>query len=97
LFNIAKGELEHRVVKGRNDRTSKNNAVPQIVKMDVRQQVHDRISNEIHALETNDSSEQSKSDAPDERHHRIAFEEKKWLYLPDWLSENKRDPAFKVS
>jgi hypothetical protein len=95
------GELQHRVVKAWNERSSKNNAVPQIVNMDMRESAHRRMEADLKALE--------KKPVPSEKgpeiaaliagdHHHIAKEQSTAtrIYIPDWLRKHHGDPALKV-
>ncbi|KAJ7441110.1 hypothetical protein FB451DRAFT_1106240, partial [Mycena latifolia] len=93
------GELQHRVVKRWNGRSNKNNAIPQIIKMDVREAAHERMEQEISRRLQASQTPKDPVKPPEpialEQHHRIAVDESNKLYLSDWLSENSADPAFK--
>ncbi|KAH7924391.1 hypothetical protein BV22DRAFT_1195981 [Leucogyrophana mollusca] len=99
-FSSQIGELQHRVVKNWNDRTSKNNAVPQIVKIDVREAVHNRMLSALtpSTLPAHGDVERpirSPDCAAMKQHHRIAADESgEKLYLGDWLLQHRQDPAF---
>ncbi|KAJ7737919.1 hypothetical protein DFH07DRAFT_752764, partial [Mycena maculata] len=91
------GELQHRVVKRWNGRSNKNNPIPQIIKMDVREAAHERMQQEISHLvpDTAQAPASAPAPIPIEDHHRIAKDESNKIYLRDWLSDHSADPAFK--
>ncbi|KAJ7116991.1 hypothetical protein C8R44DRAFT_627458, partial [Mycena epipterygia] len=91
------GELQHRVVKRWNGRSNKNNAIPQIIKMDVRESAHERMQQELSRLAPEPLRKPSQPIEPVllEDHHRIAKDESNRYYFNEWLSENQDDPAFK--
>ncbi|KAI5896414.1 uncharacterized protein SCHCODRAFT_01150321 [Schizophyllum commune H4-8] len=107
-FSTKTGELEHRVVKKRRARTGNVNFVPQLVKAETRERVHDRMHEELSALSekgTDDSIRKSTGatvgsdpgvDTKDlrEHHHIAADESGERLYLASWLTANGKDPAF---
>ncbi|KAH7919092.1 hypothetical protein BV22DRAFT_1185026, partial [Leucogyrophana mollusca] len=98
-FSTQAGELQHRVVKGWNDRTNQNNAVPQIVKIDVREAVHNRMSNAILAAETEGDSQDVTGinyiDTDLQQHHHIGEDESgSKIWLGDWLHQRREDPAY---
>lgn len=92
------GELQHTVVKRWKGHASQTKAVPQIIKMDIREQTHDRIAVELaDASAPGDvvAATETVADSLDE-HHRIAKDESNKLYLGDWTRKHSADPAFKV-
>jgi hypothetical protein len=94
------GELQHSVIKGWNDRTNQNNAVPQIINIDVREAVHERIGEALQAASgTPAATAESGVDQTDvAAHHYIGKDESgPKLYLTHWLREHQEDPAYKVS
>jgi hypothetical protein len=112
LFLFIQGELEHRVVKRRHDRTSHKNIVPQLVKMDVVETVHDRMYEELEGAYAEEAAAQeaavgemgvngaNKAAQPvaDEFsvHHKIAVDQSAREYVGELVRENISDPAFKV-
>ncbi|KAJ7078763.1 hypothetical protein C8R43DRAFT_1177846 [Mycena crocata] len=88
------GESQHRRVKDWNGRSNKNNAVPQIIRMDVRESAHERMQQELAVLAPKITQSNTDLTATMDQHHRIAKDESDKLYLHDWLSENAADPAF---
>lgn len=48
---LLQGELQHRLVKAWNERSSKNNAVPQITGMDARDRVHREMDESLAAFQ----------------------------------------------
>jgi hypothetical protein len=69
--------------------------------MDVRENVHSRMYEDLQCLADTDSmaeSDLSPSPPPaaPEQHHRIAQDQRTYVWLGDWLSEHRGDPAFKV-
>jgi hypothetical protein len=105
---ISQGEHRHRVLKGMNSRTNRNNAIPQIIKMDVRHAAHVRIENELKTLEqgvqaegktniSNDYQDTTTESANslDKRYH-IAKDEKNSIFLGDLVDGHKHDRAFQV-
>lgn len=54
---FAQGELQHRLVKAWNERSSKNNAVPQITGMDARDRVHREMDESLAAFQKRQSAE----------------------------------------
>lgn len=89
------GELQHRVVKRWNGRSNKNNAVPQIIKMDVRESAHERMQQELASLVPGTPQQPITpvDPVPLDQHHRIARDESSKIYFSDLHSA---DPAFKV-
>lgn len=84
-----------------NARTNQNNAVPQIVKQNVRRGVHERMSAELNSLLDDDSDVDSEANelvATDleKGYHIAAVDEKNSIYFEDWLPRHASDPAFKV-
>ncbi|KIJ57965.1 hypothetical protein HYDPIDRAFT_34453 [Hydnomerulius pinastri MD-312] len=105
-FTTQTGELQHTVVKGWNDRTNRNNSVPQIINIEARETVHDRISTLLDRISADhDNSGDDGVDADvdaDEAvselgsHHHIAKDESgEKHYLSEWLCKRSADPAFK--
>ncbi|KAJ7493379.1 hypothetical protein B0H11DRAFT_1911278 [Mycena galericulata] len=86
---IFQGELQHRVVKRWNGRSSKNNATPQIIKMDVRESAHERMQQELVRHEPVKPVDPVSLD----QHHRIAKDESTKVYFSDI---EFTDPAFKT-
>ncbi|KAF8955983.1 hypothetical protein BDZ97DRAFT_1672464, partial [Flammula alnicola] len=83
-----------------NNRTNFNNATPQIIGMDVREAVHDRMTHELEML----NSENSQTIAPEinvieptelDKTYHMARDEKNKIYLPDLLEQNETDPAYR--
>ncbi|KAJ7881644.1 hypothetical protein B0H13DRAFT_2540449 [Mycena leptocephala] len=91
------GKLQHRIVKRWNGRSNKNNAIPQIIKMDVRETAHERMQQELTRLLPQALQEAKAEPEPIlvEQHHRIARDESNKIYLSDWLPSHAGDPAFK--
>ncbi|KII83440.1 hypothetical protein PLICRDRAFT_58395 [Plicaturopsis crispa FD-325 SS-3] len=101
-YNTQIGELEHRVVKKRHGRGSKKNVVPQLIKLDVAETVHDRMAEELAATsasasdpepDSNDTTTPQPEGGDLRSHHKIAADESTKLYLGDWVREHRRDPA----
>ncbi|KII90776.1 hypothetical protein PLICRDRAFT_697259 [Plicaturopsis crispa FD-325 SS-3] len=99
-YNTQIGELEHRVVKKRHGRGSKKHVVPQLVKLDVNETVHDRMAEELAAASSPPPA--FKTDVEDvgnledmARHHRIAAGVGERIYLGDWVQEHRTDAASK--
>jgi hypothetical protein len=100
------GELEHRVVKRRHVRTSHKNVVPQLVKMDVVETVHDRMYEELEEAYANeagmDNDDVDDDDAAQPAAdvfgvpHKIAVDQSAKQYIGELVRENISDPAFKV-
>ncbi|KAJ7076247.1 hypothetical protein B0H15DRAFT_790815 [Mycena belliarum] len=89
------GELQHRTVKKWNGRSNKNNAIPQIIKMDVREAAHERMQQEIAALaplKVSRAPVKAVDPVPLDQHHRIAADESSRVYFRDL---DMSDPAFK--
>ncbi|KAF7983682.1 hypothetical protein HWV62_19591 [Athelia sp. TMB] len=99
-IELIQGELQHRLVKAWNERSSKNNAIPQIVNMDVREQAHRRITEDLRALEDAPppSSEKSipKRSEPSAEHHHIAKDTRTSIrcYIEDLTKDHCGDPAY---
>ncbi|KAI5890309.1 uncharacterized protein SCHCODRAFT_02702895 [Schizophyllum commune H4-8] len=95
------GELEHRVVKKRRARTSNTNVIPQLARLETRERVHDRMYEELQALDDEEKHRPSKRKRviPSSEllpHHRISHNETgQRLYLETWLPDKHADPAFK--
>ena len=96
------GESRHTRTKGFNSWTNFNNATPQIIGMDVREAVHDRMTHELEML---NESAKSRSVAPEnavtdstewDKSYHMARNEKNKVFLPDLLEENELDPAYHV-
>ncbi|KIM42576.1 hypothetical protein M413DRAFT_408453 [Hebeloma cylindrosporum] len=93
------GESQHTRTKGFNNRTNFNNATPQIIGMDVREAVHDRMTYDLEDLK----SSESQTTAPEnsvieptelDKGYHMARDEKNKVYLPDLLEQNETDPAY---
>ncbi|KAF9522279.1 hypothetical protein CPB83DRAFT_777309, partial [Crepidotus variabilis] len=108
IFNLLicfQGETNHRVIKGRNDRSNMNNAIPQIIKMDVREAVHEQMTQELENLEkiSAGTTQAGKGALPADPEPDFSTsysisskDESQRVFLPDLLQANSSDPAFKV-
>lgn len=103
LANDFQGELQHRIVKAWNERSSKNNAVPQIVKMDARERVHREMDEALATTPNSDPTIHGPMDGnpPDQDldvKYRIAHDSSaaSRVYISTMLDDHKNDPAFKV-
>ncbi|KAL1684855.1 hypothetical protein GGG16DRAFT_129726 [Schizophyllum commune] len=107
-FSTKTGELEHCVVKRRRAHTGNVNFVPQLVKAETCERVHDKMHEELSALlekGTDDSirklmgatvgSDPGVNIQDLREHHHIAADGSgECLYLVSWLTANGKDPAF---
>ena len=105
-------ELVHRLVKQHYARTNRRDHEAQIIKMDVLQRVHERMTTELDEAEA-DAREQAKKDADDEdeaekektagvdalsQPYRIAKEQAHPIDLYEWIEdlERRNDAAYTV-
>ncbi|KAF7971982.1 hypothetical protein HWV62_19325 [Athelia sp. TMB] len=58
-FTTQIGELQHRLIKAWNERSSKNNTVPQITSMDARERVHREMDESLASLQNTDKADPS--------------------------------------
>ncbi|KAF8965639.1 hypothetical protein BDZ97DRAFT_2057933 [Flammula alnicola] len=97
------GESRHTRLKGHNNRTNFNNAIPQIIGMDIRETVHARMTHELEMLESHSRGGSKAFDSETdnvqleelEKSFHIARDEKNKIYLPDFVRVNQSDPAFR--
>ncbi len=73
----------------------------QVVKHDVIETVHEHMFEELVDAQKSPSGDDELTDnIPDDyalvKHHHIALDQHQAVYLREWLSENRDDPAFKV-
>ncbi|KAJ7579392.1 hypothetical protein C8J56DRAFT_1169724 [Mycena floridula] len=103
-YSTQTGEAEHKVVKAQYGKTSKKQVVQQVIGLDVSETVHDRMFEEVTALETiteeaetddEDRTDEPKPTADFSKQWRIAVDQSKRIHVPTWVQENNRDPAFK--
>ncbi|KAJ6525271.1 hypothetical protein DFH09DRAFT_1329080 [Mycena vulgaris] len=80
------GELQHQVVKRWNGRSNQNNAIPQIIKMDVRETANEQMEQEIARLAPHTTPQLvgGAEPIPLDQHHRIARDESTKIYVPEW-------------
>ena len=90
-------------MKGQNHRTNFNNATPQIIGIDVREAVHARMSHELEILKAYNNDNTSTNGEDDNlqlsdlnKRYHIALSERHKIFLPDLLTQNQADPAFRV-
>ena len=93
------GQTSTRTIKAWNEQSSKNNAVPQIVNMDVRESAHRWMEADLRGWDNDTPVTVADIDALMSRnHHHTAKDESPATqhHVGDWLDEHHGDPAFKV-
>lgn len=94
------GEFEHKVVKRRYAHTNRRNFIPQLVKKDVIENVHERMAEELeqaskesdkwcgdfHAPAETETAKRERQQVADEGHvhHRIATDEMVRIHVRTW-------------
>ncbi|TFK68774.1 hypothetical protein BDN72DRAFT_650911 [Pluteus cervinus] len=102
-YSTQTGESNHWVIKGYNERTNKNNAVPQITKISDITSIHARMRAELdtlnHSAPADEPEHSSDSEDPlsaqllGQRYNVASHHTRDAVDLQGWLRTNSRDPA----
>ncbi|TFK58883.1 hypothetical protein BDN72DRAFT_948719 [Pluteus cervinus] len=108
-YSTKPGESHHRVLKSFYHRTNKNNAIPQIARIDNITCIHQQMDAELAALQAAEKDEAMLDDEDNEQElqHSLATEAladsyyvasndiRNKVHLPTWLEQHREDPALK--
>ncbi|TFK59842.1 hypothetical protein BDN72DRAFT_780189 [Pluteus cervinus] len=100
------GESNHRLIKELNNRTNKNNTIPQIVKIDNIVACHSQMKTNVDAWLVAKDGEAKPEEEPESSspppvellassYNIAAVHNKNRIYLPNLLRDHSGDPAFK--